>query len=67
MITAEADASSDSIARIREDALLPRREAADKFNKRYGTNITVEWRTDEQAELTVAKPDAQPTQPKGDA
>lgn len=66
MITAEADASSDSIARIREDALLPRREAAEKFNDRYGTNITVEWRVDEQNSLT-AEGAAQPTQPKGDA
>lgn len=61
MITAEADASSDSIARIREDALIPRREAADKFNKRFGTNITVEWRVDEQSELTASKPDSTST------
>lgn len=66
LITAEADAFADSTARVREDALIPRREAAEKFNKRFGTNITVGWRVDEQSELTASKPDAQPTQPKGD-
>jgi hypothetical protein len=56
LITAEADAFADSTARIREDALIPRRQAAEAFNKRFGTNISVSWRVDEQSALKSDDP-----------
>jgi hypothetical protein len=74
LITAEADAGSDAIARIREDALMPRREAAEAFNEKFGTNITVAWRVDEQNELVAdpeqpaisGKPEQKAIESKGD-
>ena len=50
LVTSEAAIATDAISRIREDALLARQFAADEINKMYGTDISVEWRTN-QAEL----------------
>lgn len=48
LITSEASIATDAIARIREDALLPRQFAAEQINEMYGTDISVEWRTNEK-------------------
>lgn len=50
LVTSEASIATDAIARIREDALLARQFAAEQVNEMYGTDISVEWRTN-QAEL----------------
>lgn len=63
LITAEADAFADSTARIREDALIPRRAAAEAFNKRFGTNISVAWRVDEHSAL-MHDDETKPADPK---
>lgn len=48
LVTTEASIATDAIARIREDALIPRQIAAEQVNEMYGTDITVEWRTNEK-------------------
>ena len=48
LVTAEAGIATDAVARIREDALLPRQQAADAINEKFGLDISVEWRTDQK-------------------
>ena len=48
MITAEATVATDSVARMREDSIIPRQQAAEEINKTFGTNISVEWRTSQK-------------------
>lgn len=48
VLESEAGITNDSVARIREDLLLPRQQAAEAVNKLFNTNITVEWRSYEK-------------------
>ena len=47
VLETEANIANDSIARVRENALLPRQEAAKKMSELFGREITVEWRQDQ--------------------
>lgn len=51
LLAEEANIAQDSVARVREDALLPRQHAADQLNKLFGLNVKVEWRRDQQDAL----------------
>ena len=47
LLESEANVTNDSVARIRENGLLPRQLAAIEMSKLFGTEITVEWRNDQ--------------------
>ena len=50
LIEAEIEANEESTQMMRLDGLNPRRQAAEKFNKMFGTNIDVVWRKDLRSE-----------------
>lgn len=43
----ETEMSNDAIARVREDLLWPRRQAAEQINAKWGLNVSVHWRDEE--------------------
>lgn len=50
----ETSMENDAIARIREDLLFPRRQAAEAINNQWGLDISVEWRQDALEEIMTA-------------
>ena len=42
----EVEMNNDTLARIREDILFPRKQACSVINKKWGLEIDVEWRND---------------------
>lgn len=64
LVSGEASIASDMVARMREDSLVPRQQAADKVNDLFGTDISVEWRRDEAEEMIIQEID--PTSTEGD-
>ena len=43
----ETDLSNDAIARVREDLLSPRKQAAEEINRKWGLNVDVRWKEEE--------------------
>lgn len=48
LVTAEAEAGTDAIARVREDRLSARRLAAAKLNEKFNLDVRVDWRTEQK-------------------
>lgn len=47
----ETGIANDAVSRIREDILIPRKQACDAINDMYGLDISVEWRTEEFTDI----------------
>lgn len=68
MLNAEAKITADSVARIRENCLIPRKRAAEKMSELFNTEITVEWRKDEYSDIvSETNSDALETPEGGDS
>lgn len=67
LLKVEAGIGTDSVARIREDALFPRQQAAEQINAKFGTNITVEWRSDAYGDLNGEESESEETEENEDA
>ena len=52
----ETDSGNDAVARVREDLLLPRSQAAEAMNEKWGLDITVSWRDEQLNAMTDTNP-----------